>query len=189
LELLGIASCNSSGSSSQLAGGHRDDVARTYTRSVDKSDLIRTMREAHQRMAEATENVANEQLLQPAMDDWTGKDLLAHMAWWHDHSVLVIDALRSGREPYDETDPANTTDAFNERTHREHADDPPELTRRAFNESFTRLLVAFEPVTDEELFAEDRWPWLGGEALAEMVLWDSSRHYDEHRKHLESLGR
>jgi hypothetical protein len=38
-------------------------------------------------------------------------------------------------------------------------------------------------------FAEDRWPWLGGEALAEMILWDSSRHSDEHRKHLESLSR
>jgi hypothetical protein len=38
-------------------------------------------------------------------------------------------------------------------------------------------------------FAEDRWPWLDGEALAEMILWDSSRHYDEHRSHLESLSR
>jgi hypothetical protein len=154
---------------------------------VDKSDLIRTIREAHQRMADAIEHVAAEQLLQPAMDDWTGKDLLAHMAWWHDHSVLVIDALRAGREPYDETDPANTTDAFNERTHREHLDDPPELSRRALSESFALLLVALEPLTDEDLFAEDRWPWLGGDDLAEMILWDSSRHYDEHRKHLESL--
>jgi len=96
------------------------------------------------------------------MDDWTRNDLLAHMAWRHDHSVLVIESLRAGRQPYDGTDPANTTDALNERTHREHLADAPELTRRAFNESFTRLLAALEPVTDDDLFADDRWPWLRG---------------------------
>jgi hypothetical protein len=53
----------------------------------------------------------------------------------------------------------------------------------------TRLLAALEPVTDEELFADDRWPWLGGEALVETILWDSSRHYDAHREHLERLSR
>ncbi|HEY8731511.1 MAG TPA: ClbS/DfsB family four-helix bundle protein [Candidatus Limnocylindria bacterium] len=156
---------------------------------MDKPDLIRTMRDAHERLAEAIEHIPDEGLLEPAMDDWTGKDLLAHMAWWHDHSMRVIEGLRAGRQPYDRTDPANTTDAINERSRREHLDDPPDLTRRAFNESFTRLLAALEPVTDEELFAADRWPWLGGEALVETILWDSSRHYDAHREHLERFLR
>jgi hypothetical protein len=156
---------------------------------VDKSELIRTMQDAHQRFAEQIEQLPDERLLEPATDEWTGKDLLAHMASWHDHSVLVIEELRAGREPYDASDPAQTTDAMNERTHREHLDDPPTLTRRAFSESFTRLLAALEPVTDEELFTDERWPWLGGEALAETILWDSSRHYDDHREHLERLSR
>jgi hypothetical protein len=156
---------------------------------MDKTELISTIREAHERTAGAIADIPDERLLEPVMDDWTGKDLVAHMAWWHDHSVLVIDSLRAGRPPYDATDPANTTDAFNERTHREHLDDPPELTRRAFNDSLIRLLAALEPVTDEELFADDRWPWLGGEALVETILWDSSRHYEEHREHLEPLSR
>jgi hypothetical protein len=156
---------------------------------LDKPELIRTMQDAHQGMTEAIEHIPDERLVEPAMDNWTGKDLIAHMAWWHDHSVLVIEGLRAGRQPYDESDPANTTDAINERTHREHVDDPPELTRRAFSESFTRLLAALEPVTDEELLAADRWQWLSGEALVETILWDSSRHYDAHREHLERLSR
>ena len=152
---------------------------------MDKPEFLRTIKEAHERLAGLIEQIPDERLLEPVMFDWTGKDLLAHMAWWHDHSALVIGDLRAGRQPYDGTDPANTTDALNERTHREHLDDPPELTRRAFNESFIRLLAALEPVTDEELFAGDRWPWLSGEALAETILWDSSRHYDAHREHLD----
>ncbi len=80
--------------------------------------------------------------------------MVAHMAWWHDHSVLAIESLRSGRQPYDRDDPTNATDARNERTYGEHSDDPPELRRQAFEESFVRLLAALEPITDEELFAE-----------------------------------
>ena len=166
-----------------------DESRHDYPRSVDKPELIRTIQEAHQRVAGAIEHVPDERLLEPAMDDWTGKDLLAHMAWWHDHSVRVIEGLRADRQPYDTTDPANSTDALNERTHREHMDDPPELTRRTFNESFSRLLAALEPVTDDELFIDDRWPWLDGEALVETILWDSSRHYEEHREQLEPLSR
>jgi hypothetical protein len=154
---------------------------------VDKSGLIRAMQDAHQSMADSIAHISDERLLEPAADDWTGKDLLAHMAWWHDHSAFVIESLRAGRRPYDGADPANATDARNEQTHREHLADPPDVTRRAFNESFTRLLAALEPLTDEELFAADRFPWLEGEALAEMVLWDSSRHYDAHRENLDRL--
>jgi hypothetical protein len=155
---------------------------------MDKPELIRTMQEAHRRVASAIQRVSDERLLDTAMDDWTGKDLLAHLAWWHDHSVRVIEGLRAGREPYDTTDPANRTDALNALTYRDHLDDPPGLTRRAFDESFRRLLTALEPASDEELFADDRWPWLGGEALAETILWDPSRHYEAHQEHLAALS-
>ncbi len=156
---------------------------------MDKAELIRSMTEAHRRVAGAIESVPDERLLEPVTADWTGKDLLAHMAWWHDNSVRVIESLRAGREPYDRTDPTHSTDALNERTRREHLDDPPELTRRAFNESFTRLMSALEPLSEEELFTADRWAWLEGEALVEGILWDTSRHYDAHREELERLSR
>src|SRR5438105_9338175 len=109
---------------------HVNDIVRTHRpqsrnpnlslrycpRSLDKWELIRTMRDAYQGMAEAIEHLPDRPLLEPAMDNWTGKDLLAHMAWWHDHTVLVIDGLRAVRQPYDATDPASTTHAIHERT-------------------------------------------------------------------------
>src|SRR5260370_18497932 len=48
--------------------------------------------------ADAIEHLPDERLLESAPHNWTGKDLLAHMAWWHDHSVLVLEGLRSGRQ-------------------------------------------------------------------------------------------
>jgi len=147
------------------------------------------MTAAHHELTQVVEGISDDQLRDPAMGDWTGKDVLAHLAWWHDHSVLVIESLRAGRQPYDETDPANTTDAFNARVHREHLDDSPDATRAALNQSFDRLLAAMKPLTDNDLFGADRWPWLGEEALAETLLWDTSRHYEAHLEHLAPLAR
>jgi hypothetical protein len=41
------------------------------------------------------ERISDDRLRDPAMGDWKGKDVLAHLAWWHDHSVLVIEGLRA----------------------------------------------------------------------------------------------
>jgi hypothetical protein len=159
-----------------------------YARSVDSDGLLRTITTAHRELAELVDRISDDRLKDPAMDDWKGKDVLAHLAWWHDHSVLVIEGLRAGRQPYDGTDPANTTDGFNERVHREHLDDPPYVTRVAFKQSFERLLAAIKPLTDDDLIGANRWPWLEGEALVEMLLWDTSRHYEAHLKHLAPLA-
>lgn len=163
---------------------HRPD----YTRSMDNAELQRTIRTAHDELSTLVRRIGDDRLRDPAMDEWTGADLLAHLAWWHDHSARVIEGLGEGRRPYDRSDPANSADAFNARVHREHLDDPPEVTRVAFRQSFERLLAALEPLTDDDLFAADRWPWLEGEALVEPLLWDTSRHYEAHRAHLAPLA-
>ncbi len=110
--------------------------------------------EARNRLRREYES-CNERLLELVMNNWIGKHLLARGTTTR---VCVIGALRTGRQPYDENDPATTTDAVDERTHREHRDDPPDLTRRTFNGSFTRLQAALKPVADEELSADNRWP-------------------------------
>ncbi len=77
---------------------------------MDREELLRTITTAHRELAQLVERISDDRLRDPAMGDWKGKDVLAHLAWWHDHSVLVIEGLRAGRQPYDGTDPANTTD-------------------------------------------------------------------------------
>jgi hypothetical protein len=155
---------------------------------VDREELLRTITMAHRELAQLVERISDDRLRDPAMGDWKGKDVLAHLAWWHDHSVLVIEDLRAGSQPDDGTDPENTTDGINERVHREHLDDRPDVTRVAFNQSFERLLAAIKPLTDDDLFDADRWPGLGDEALVETLLWDTSRHYEAHLEHLASLA-
>ncbi len=156
---------------------------------MEKDELLRVMTTTHRDVALLVERIDDDRLLDPAMDDWTGKDVLAHLAWWQDHSAQVIVALCAGRVPDDQTDPSRTTDEINESVFREHVNDLPEETRVAFSQSFERLLAAVSGLTDEELFDPNRWPWLEGAPLSEMLQWDTSRHYDAHLGNLAPLAR
>ncbi|MBU6424442.1 MAG: ClbS/DfsB family four-helix bundle protein [Chloroflexota bacterium] len=156
---------------------------------MNKDELVRTITSGHRDLAELVDRISDDALRGRVTDDWTGKDVLAHIAWWHGHSVLVVEGLRAGQRPYDATDPANITDAVNERVLREHVDDAPQATRAAVERSFERLVESVAPLTDDDLFRTDRWPWLNGEALVETLLWDTSRHYTAHLDQLRALSR
>lgn len=156
---------------------------------MDKDELLRTITTAHDEMAELIGRISDERLRERIMDEWTAKDLLAHMAWWQDHSARLVEDLIANRDPDDSAHPGTTTDEINEYVFREHSDDTPEATRVAFAESFQRLLAAMEPLTDDDLFRPGRCSWLDGGALSEMLLWDTSRHYQDHFAHLEPLSR
>jgi hypothetical protein len=156
---------------------------------VDKGELLQTITTGQNELAELVARISDDRLRDPAMDDWTGKDVLAHLAWWQEHSARVTEDVGAGRQPDENTHPGDTTDEINEYVFREHFDDSPEVTRTAFRQTFERLLAAIEPLTDADLFSSDRCPWLDGEALSEMLLWDTSRHYQQHFANLEPLSR
>jgi hypothetical protein len=159
-----------------------------YRAGVDRDELLRTITTAHMELAVLVDRISDDRLRERAMDNWRGKDVLAHLAWWQDHSAQVTEALRAGRLPDDDDNPSSTTDDINERVYREHLDDPANVTRVAFTQSFERLLAAITPLNEDELFSTDRWPWLEGDALAEMLLWDTSRHYEAHIEFLTPLA-
>jgi hypothetical protein len=133
--------------------------------------------------------ISNDRLLDPVINDWSGKDVLAHLAWWQEHSAKLTEDFRAGRQPDDKTHPGSTTDEINEYVYREHIDDSPELARIAFSQTFQRLLAAIESLTDDELFQSDRCLWLNGGAMSEMIVGDTSRHYQDHYANLEPLSK
>jgi len=159
-----------------------------YRADVDKREFVRTITTSHSDLAGLIGRISDDGLLEQVMDDWTAKDVLAHLAWWQDHSARLIEDFSSNRQPDHETHPGTTTDEINEHVHHQHLNDAPDVTRVAFAESFQRLLAALEPVADDDLFGLERCPWLDGGALSEMILGDTSRHYQQHLANLEQLS-
>ncbi len=151
---------------------------------MDKMTLLRMIREAHAPIEAATA-LDDEALAGPAagMDGWTRKDVLAHVEWWNHHSSDVIEGVRTGVDPYPGGDEPWDPDAWNDRILAENRDRTAADVRQGEAGSFARLVAAIEQATDEELFAEDPYPWLDG-TVAETIEDDSTRHYPDHVPHL-----
>jgi hypothetical protein len=91
--------------------------------------MLCTITEANDETSTLVATISDACLRDPAMDDWTGKDVLAHLAWWQDHSARLSEDVRAGRQPDAMSHPGATTDEINERLHREHVDESTETTR------------------------------------------------------------
>jgi hypothetical protein len=152
---------------------------------MDKPALLAAIHAAHARLEAAVAALDDEGLKRPApgMPGWTRKDVLAHVAWWNDHSVRVAEGLRAGGEPYTRDVPWNPDD-WNARVLAENRDRAPADVRRSEAEAFARLVAAVEAASEEELFEEGRYPWLAGGSLADTVIGDSTDHYPDHVHHL-----
>jgi hypothetical protein len=72
-----------------------------YRADVDTSELLQTITLAHEELSELVGRISDERLLDAATDDWTGKDVLAHLAWWREHSARLIENVSAEREPED----------------------------------------------------------------------------------------
>lgn len=151
---------------------------------MDKATLLRDIRATHGPI-EAAAGFDDATLLglAPGLDGWTRKDVLAHVEWWNTHSAAVVEAVRTGIDPYPGDDDTWDPDAWNARILADNRDRTPDDVRRGEAASFARLVAAIEGSTDEELFGEDPHPWLDGTA-AETVAEDSTLHYPDHVPHL-----
>ncbi len=152
---------------------------------MTKQAFLAEIRAAHEPLAAVVATLADDAWAEslPDMHGWTRKDVVAHVGWWSDHSARVITALRAGDVPY-EQDSNFDIDVQNRSILEEFRDRRPDEVRVFEAAAFDRLIEAVEAASDEDLFAADRFPWLGEDTLAAAIEWDSTRHYPEHLSHL-----
>jgi hypothetical protein len=147
---------------------------------MDIRSLIEQIETGHRRVASAIAALPDDALDEPASEDWTRKDVISHLAFWNRHSTAVIDALTSGREPYDADEAALTIDEVNARVLADHRGDSPATTRQAEADSYAALIARLEATDPADLFESDRFPWADGRPLVETIRDDTDRHYEEH---------
>lgn len=161
---------------------------------MSKDKLVADIQLERQRLEESLAELSEDQMLVPGvLDDWTVKDLLAHITVWEQRMISWV--AQTVRDEVPEMLPPGMTwddlDEWNEQTYQKHRLRPLEEVMADFQLSYPQALQAVHEVSEPDLIDPHRFAWREGRPLWVMVAANTSWHYKEHdesiRNWLEGL--
>lgn len=155
------------------------------TRPTNKTELLERMETEMRRLHETVTSMAMDDRLAPAAcDDWSVKDLLAHLAAWHE-MFLGWEAAGSAGEMPDMPAPGyswSETPALNQEIWEETRDDAFTDVAKRFHSSYDAVRAVIESYDDENLFTKKRFAWTGSTSVGSYAISATSSHYEWARK-------
>lgn len=103
-------------------------------------------------------------------DGWTRKQMLAHIAAWHDLLHDRLGKLITTGEP---SEIKESTDSINAKVARQALGRSGGEVRKEMEMTFNRLRRQLARLTDQQLVANDGW-------AAKVIAGDTYEHYEEH---------
>ncbi|HEX5825361.1 MAG TPA: ClbS/DfsB family four-helix bundle protein [Candidatus Limnocylindrales bacterium] len=153
--------------------------------AVDKPTLLSLIRSGRSRLDAALDGLPDEAMADRIDEEWTRKDVLAHIEAWERRVVDLIGRLRAGDAPAERIE----TDELNARFHAADRDRSLADVRAGERAAYERLLTAIDDAADEELFDGGHFAWTEGDRLADWFRSDGDEHYDEHLDQLTRAAR
>jgi len=139
-------------------------------------------------------SLTEEQITAPQLpDNWSIKDVIAHLRAWQQRSIARLEAALLSRAPeypawpaqFDPEEEGQPHD-LNAWLYATYRDQPWSSVHRDWRAGFLRFLELGAAIPETDLLAEGRYPWLDGYALF-AVLQGSYEHHREHAEYLEPL--
>ncbi len=157
----------------------------------DKQQQVKALRDIYDRWQTLLASLSEKQITAPQLpDNWSVKDVVAHLRAWQQFSIARMQAARQNREPeFPEwsgglyPDAEEYLEQFNATIYALYHPQPWADVRRAWQASFAQLVELAEAAPAQDLFDTQKYAWLEGYALAD-VLQGSFEHHEEH---LDSL--
>lgn len=148
--------------------------------SMDRRELMQNMQVGRSQLEAALFGLSDQQLLAAELDNgWSGKDLLAHLAFWEKRVGDIYLGLVMGDIAGLEG-ASLSVDALNARALEQNR--LMSLAQVRENESWAyqalRRLAAAAP--EKHLFDPQCFTWTGGRPFVEWIVDNTYAHYDEH---------
>lgn len=149
-------------------------------RPTDKTELLEAARNEFDRLGEAVDRVRPMDRERPgACEQWSVKNLLAHLDAWHglflaweaDGSIGGVPMMPAPGFSWAETPALNA--AIHARTADDTWNDVSERLQRSHNA--VRAVIA--SYSDADLFTKRRWPWTGSTSVGSYATSATSSHY------------
>lgn len=157
----------------------------------DKSKIIRMLREEFNQWEEFLAGLSEEYITNPQLPGGLSiKDVVAHLWAWQQRSIARLEASLANQEPNypnwpAELDPeAEDVDELNDWIYTSYREKPWPEMYRDWRGGFLRLIELGQAIPEKDLFDKEKYPWLEGYSLADVLLGSYEHH---HHEHLESL--
>jgi hypothetical protein len=152
---------------------------------MNKTKLIGNIQQERQRLERTLVDINADLMVTPGViEDWTVKDILAHITVWEQRMVSWLGDTLRGQIP--QMLPPGMTwddlDVWNEQTYQKHRHHPLGEVLADFAMSYPQALKAVQDVPEEDLIDPDRFEWREGQPLWVMVAANTFWHYKEHNE-------
>jgi hypothetical protein len=155
---------------------------------MTKPSILEMIHSERETLEATLDRLSEGQMIQPGVEnDWSVKDILAHIADWEKRMVQWIEESLRGETP-ERPAPGMTwddMDRLNEQIYLANKDRPLHEVLAEFHNSYQQSLKAVEALSEDDLIDPDRFAWREGDPLWQMVAANTWWHYKEHR---ESIG-
>ena len=154
---------------------------------MNKKDLLALLEDSHERILEAIDGLSTEEMSEPGViDNWSVKDILAHLTRWEAEVIKMLWQARQGMQPTSLLNQPHSVDEVNALWREEDQTRSLERILEDFHGVRNQTIRRLEFFTDKDLNDPARYPWLGGQPLWEWVAGDSFQHDEEHLEQLRS---
>lgn len=156
-----------------------------------KDHILAGLREQYQQWVKLLDSLDEPQLTTPLeADEWSIKDIVAHLWAWQQRTIARNEAAMANREPIFpewppdvKPDTEGSADIINRWIYATYHDQSWPAIYHKWHTGFQRLIDTAAEISERELLDTDRFDWLDGYSLALVVL----ASYDHHQEHYEKL--
>lgn len=152
---------------------------------MNKQQLLAALNEERAKFLKAIEGLSDEQMTEKGVvDDWSIKDMLAHIATWESEMVTFIAQMKQGKKPRTNL-MSNKVDELNAEFYKNNKNRPLDRILADFHGVRKQTIKQVESLSENELTDPKHSPHTKGSALWKIIEADSFGHEVEHREQIE----
>jgi hypothetical protein len=161
-------------------------------RPADRTTLLARVDSDYETLLSGVDRVPSSKRSQPgACEDWSVKDILAHLDAWHG---LFLEWERVGRAGHKSPLPADgyswkETPALNTAIWERARDDFYDAVTARLSDSHGQVRSVVAAYTEAELFEKARYTWTGSTSVGSYAVSATTSHYDWATKLIRRFGK
>ena len=146
-----------------------------------KGELLESIRISREKLNKKFSKLSPEQMVWPgSMDDWSVKDILAHLVEWEQRLIQWYHQGLRGEKPQTPAPGMTWRDlpTLNRMGYEKHKDESLDSVLNQYENSYLEILNLVEGLQEKEIFEKNYYDWTGKYPLLIWIDANTTSHYD-----------